>query len=153
MNEQGGGKANRRGKMLEGSVESILRESYEKCTPGRFFALRELEQPIFARECRIGKDLYGKQRRVDFILYHSQKWPDSLVIQCKWQASSGSVEEKYPFEVLSIELSEFKAIIILDGDGYSTGSKKWLQDQAGKKKLLHVMSLADFQRFCTRGDL
>ena len=70
---------------------------------GVVFAMREMEQPIYTKQCEVGRDIYGKNRRVDFLLYHPRKWPQSLVIQCKWQASSGSVEEKYPFEVLSIQ--------------------------------------------------
>lgn len=53
----------------------------------------------------------------------SRVWPDGLVIQCKWQASSGSVEEKYPFEVLNIQKDEYPTIIVLDGGGYSKGSE------------------------------
>ena len=58
--------------------------------PLRFFPARELEQPIYTRQCEIGKDIYGKKRRVDAILYHPRLYPECLVIQCKWQASGGS---------------------------------------------------------------
>ena len=118
-----------------------------------FFALRDMNQPIYARQCHTGRDLYGKRRRVDFILYHPQKWPDSLVIQCKWQASSGSVEEKYPFEVLSIEVDGYPTIILLDGGGYSNGAKQWLKGQTRRNQLKHVFNLGDFQRFASGGHL
>ena len=85
--------------------------------------------------------------------YPPQRWPDCLVIQCKWQASPGSVEEKYPFEVLSIQLNEFNTIIVLDGGGYSKGAEMWLRSQAGKNKLLHVHNLGEISRFHSQGRL
>lgn len=143
---------NRSGKRLEDFAADILDEhGYKYVLPVRFFPMRELDQPIYTRQCEIGKDIYGKRRRVDLILYHPRLWEDCLVIQCKWQASSGSVEEKYPFEVLSIQQNEFDTIIVLDGGGYSDGAKQWLLNQAGKTKLLQVFSQGDFQRFASRG--
>lgn len=148
-----GGRANRRGRTLERAISELLDEEYQRVTPGRFFALRALRQPIYAAEVYIGSDIYNKRRRVDFLLYHPHRWPDNLVIQCKWQASRGSVEEKYPFEVLSIRRSEFKTIIVLDGGGYSQGAQLWLQSQAGEGKLLHVFNLGDINRYHSQGRL
>ena len=147
--------ANRTGSRLEDSVEELLKQARYDRVPSAplFFALRDLDQPIYARQCDTGRDIYGKQRRVDFILYHPRKWPDSLVIQCKWQASRGSVEEKYPFEVLNIQLDGYPSIILLDGGGYSQGAETWLKGQAGKNLLKHVFNLGDFQRFASRGQL
>ena len=104
-----GRRANKRGRTLENAVVDILDEEYQEVTYAIFFA----------QQCYIGSDIYGKRRRVDFILYHPTRWPRCLVIQCKWQASSGSIEEKHPFEVLSIQLNEFPTIIVLDSGGYS----------------------------------
>lgn len=147
-----GTRANKRGKYLQLSVANLLLEGdYEEVEARRFFAMLYMDQPIFAQECPIGKDIYGKNRRVDIILYHPLRWKECLVIQCKWQASRGSIEEKYPFEVLSIQLNEFQTIIVMDGGGYSKGAENWLKAQAGKKKLLHVMNLGEFQRFQTQG--
>lgn len=148
-----GVRANRRGRTLENAINDLLSEEYEQVSPARFFALRELRQPIFAEQCPIGCDIYGKQRRIDFILFHPQRWTDCLVIQCKWQASPGSVDEKFPFEVLSIQLNEFDTIIVLDGGGYSDGAEQWLRGQAGKNKLRHVLNLGEVSRFHSQGRL
>lgn len=143
--------ANRSGSRLEANVADILEEhDYRQVLPVRFFPMREMEQPIFTRQCEIGKDIYGKRRRVDLILYHPRLWKDCLVIQCKWQAASGSVEEKYPFEVLSIGLNSFDTLVVLDGGGYSPGAKQWLTLQSGKNRLIEVLSLGEFQRFAGR---
>lgn len=153
MTISSGTRANKRGKTLESAIKDLLSDEYELVSRDKFFALRSLEQPIFATQCIIGNDLYGKNRRVDFILYHPQKWPKCLVIQCKWQSSTGSIEEKYPFEVLSIKMNEFDTIIVLDGGGYTEKAAMWLRSQAGKDKLIHVHSLGDISRFHSQGRL
>ena len=144
--------ANRSGRRLEDNASDILLErTYEFVPRERFFPACVLDQPIFTRQYETGKDIYGRRRRVDVILHHPRLWSDCLVIQCKWQATGGSVEEKYPFEVLSIAMNEFDTIVILDGDGYSKGARQWFQGQAGKNKLLHVFRFSDFARFASQG--
>ena len=119
----------------------------------RFFPLRELEQAIYACQVETGSDIYGKHRFVDVMIYHPRLWPDCLAIQCKWQSSGGSVDQKYPFEVLSIQQNEVDTIILLDGGGYSPGTRQWLLNQAGKNRLKHVMDQGEFSRFASRGRL
>lgn len=143
-------RANRAGDQLAGFVENLLQDyGYVKVTHARFFALRSLEQPIYARECYTGKTLYGGNRRVDFILYHPVKWSDCLIIECKWQARGGSVDQKFPYFVETINLNPHQAIIVLDGDGFSRNSTKWLKEQAGKENLLHVMNQGEIARFAS----
>ena len=147
--------ANRTGSGLEQSVEALLQQAGYDRVPSAalFFALRDMGQAIYAPQCTTGRNIYGMNRTVDFILYHPRKWPESMVIQCKWQASGGTVDEKFPFEVLSINADGYPAIIILDGGGYRPGAETWLRGQAGKNCLKHVFNLGDFQRFVSRGQL
>lgn len=154
MAKSGGTKANLAGNRLEEFVASKLDElGYEFVERRLFFPARELEQPIYTMQLETGKDIYGKTRRVDVILYHPELWPDCLVIQCKWQASRGSVDQKYPFEVLSIQQDEFDTILLLDGGGYAQGAKQWLLNQTGKNRLKHVFDMGEFSRFASQGRL
>ena len=68
-----GSRANKRGRRLENAVSDLLSEEYERVSSGRFFAMHELRQPIFAEQCSVGRDIYSTNRRVDFILYHPQR--------------------------------------------------------------------------------
>ena len=146
--------AKRAGDRLEDFVSDILDERrYKFVPPARFFPARSLEQPIYTRQFEVGKDIYGRKRRIDAIIYHPRLHPNCLVIQCKWQSSGGSVDEKYPFEVLSIAQNEFNTIIILDGGGYSDGAQQWLLNQSGKNRLLQVFDSGDFARFAGHGRL
>lgn len=153
--ESGGKRATRTGRSLESSVASILESmGYRRVKPAKdFFAFIRAKQPVYATQCNAGKNLYNLNWRVDFIIYHPEKWPNCLVIECKWQAERGSVDHKYPFIVMNINKNNYPAIIVLDGGAYSEGSKSWLYAQAGTGNLLEVMDLGGFQRFATRQKL
>ena len=144
-----GQRANLSGKRLENHVASVLDDfRYSKVLPKNFFDLKNgVGNPIYARQCYAGTSIYNRKRRVDIILHHPQKWADCLVIQCKWQSRSGSVDEKYPFEVLSINKNPFPTVIVLDGGGYSSVSGEWLRSKAGKGNLLQVCNLGEFDNF------
>ena len=144
-------RASDRREVLENHVRGLLDEDYERVSHQRFFAARCLAQPIYAEQVIVGTNIYAKKRTVDFILYHPRKWPDCLVIQCKWQATTGSVEEKYPFEVECIVQGEFKTVIVLDGSGYSDGARQWLLAQRGKRHLLHVFNMSQITRWQSQG--
>ena len=146
--------ANKSGRRLETFVSEILTErGYEQVEARAFSAMCIMEQPIFSTQFETGQDIYGKRRRVDIILYHPRVYPNCMVIQCKWQASSGSVEQKYPYEVLCIKQEKFDTIILLDGGGYTAGAKQWLMSQAGKNRLKHVFDQGEFSRFASKGNI
>lgn len=148
----GGKFANNAGKRLESFVAQHLdQRNYRYVKRDRFDLEKVLKEPIYTTQYEVGKSIYGKKRRVDLFLYHPVLHPSCLCIQCKWQSSSGSVEEKYPYEVESIAHGDFDTIIILDGGGYSTGARQWLVDQAGHRKLNHVFDQGEFSRFASKG--
>lgn len=142
------------GAAFRAKVRTLLEDrGYEFVSKDRFFAACILSQPIYSQKCEIGKDMYGKPRRPHFVLHHPRLWKDNLIIQCKWQESSGTTEEKFPFEVKSIAINQIPAIVVLDGGGYSPNAKQWLLNQAGKNNLLHVFSLQEMTKFVTQGRL
>ena len=87
------------------------------------------------------------------MVFHPHRWPDYLCIQCKWQASAGSVEEKFPFEIECIAQGPFPTIIVLDGGGYSNGAHQWLLAQRGKRKLIDVYDMTEITRMHMQGRL
>ena len=147
-----GRKANRKGTRQEFFIIEELEDlRYVEGTPENFFNLRCLKQPIFAWQCYAGHSIYDTRRKVDVILYHPEKWADTLVIQSKWQARSGSIHEKFPYEVFSIEHNEFPTLIVLDGGGYSKRSEEWLKSQVeNSNKLIGVFNQGEFQRFASQ---
>lgn len=153
-----GRSANQSGNRLENTVESVIEqagyrrvESITLGTPGRY------SMPVYARQVTGGTTIYGKKRICDFVLFHPELFPDHLIVECKWQQSAGTVEEKFPFLVENIKLLGTKTIIILDGGGYSTGAREWLERQAtpcqSDSPIIGVWSLSDFLARANKGEL
>ena len=151
----GGSTANVTGNLLEEWVKRYIEsEGYEEHKSKDFLnELPNLAGKTYARQVLIGKNIYGRDRKVDFVLHHPELWRDGLVIECKWQGSAGSVEEKYPFLVYNIALSGRATIIVLDGEGYREDAKNWLHNQVGSSYLRQVFTLGEFQRFAARGGI
>lgn len=148
-----GKRANRSGNRLEVWVQDELEGAGYTRVSSEAFLSGNVTSPCFSKQCVIGESIYRTKRRVDFVLRHPTLWPDGLVIQCKWQASAGSVDEKYPYEVACINHLSYPAIIVLAGDGYKVGAKEWLRAQAGCDNLKNVFDMGEFARFCSQGGI
>ena len=76
-----------------------------------------------------------------------------MVIESKWQQSSGSVDEKFPYLVLNIrERYPCATIIVLDGGGFKKGAEEWLRRQVNDK-LVHVFNMMEFQKWSNSDEL
>ena len=81
-------------------------------------------------------------------------FPEGLIIECKWQQSKGSVDEKYPFTLFNIFKIGVPTIILLDGGGYKPAAMKWLKDQVDPNRaLIGVYNMAEFQKKVNNGFL
>lgn len=150
-----GGRAVKTGNALERIVLHALDDNgYTFVPPRKFLAACCLPQPLYTRQINIGKSIYGTSLISDFMLYHPEKHPGKLVIECKWQQSPGSVDEKFPYNVLNIrQMYPCPAIILLDGEGYKTGAAAWLRSQVDGNKLLAVLSMVQFQTWVNNDNL
>ncbi len=100
------------------------------------------------------KTIYNHKGNTEFLLI-SERYNLRIRIECKWQQSAGSVDEKLPYLYLNtIEaMPEKNIMILIDGDGFKAGAKTWLRN-AVKEKLytteenkdtnIMVFSLAEF---------
>lgn len=105
----------------------------------------------FKRQIDLGLNIYGHKSRGDFIVYDIPEYPHGLIIESKWQASSGSVDEKYPYMVANIKATyPYPTVIVVSGGGYKSGALTWLKQQVDGKKLIHVFSLEEFLSWMNR---
>lgn len=153
--KQGGTQANYTGTILERFILDRLNEQgYTYVLPIRFTPARVLEQPIYTRRFHVGQSIYDTPQYCDFIVYHPKKWPNNLIIESKWQEVGGSVDEKYPYLVLNIQMKYTSlTILILDGGGYKKGAEKWIRSQAGNGNLLMVFNMQQFTAWVNKGNL
>jgi hypothetical protein len=96
--------------------------------------------------------IYGHNGNTEFLL-KSQEYDLEIRIECKWQQSAGSVDEKFPYLYLNCvhAMPEKDIIIIVEGGGYKEGALQWLKDAAEQalyqdkeKKNIQVLSLVEF---------
>ncbi len=151
---QAGSTANKTGKNFEDFVQSSLeKQQYQFIDNKRFLSCSKIsEQPIFSSQVYVGETVYGKKRYCDFIFYHPKLFPNNYIIECKWQQSGGSVDEKYPFLVLNIKILNIDTTILLDGGGYSDGAELWLKSQVSGA-LKNVWNMSTFQTKVNKGFL
>lgn len=155
-----GGIANHQGHTLESIVISTMMlkgfevlsyKDWEK-TPDKAGAELLLKNVPY-------KTIYGHCGKTEFKIL-SKRYGDYR-IECKWQQSSGSVDEKFPYLYLNCieNMPETNIIIIVDGQGAKAGAIDWLRKAAREKlytteanqnKNIQVMSLAEFVKWANQ---
>ncbi len=116
----------------------------------RDFAWRPRPARLFVAQYPIGPSIYGLPLNADFWVRGAPHFPAGLAIEVKWQQSTGSVDEKFPYLVHNIrECYPCPALVIADGGGQRPGALQWLRAQA-EGNLLAVFSLAEFMAWANR---
>ncbi len=150
--------ANSTGNLLESFVENILKQKgYEEFWDHKeqIFANRKtVGGKQYAKQVPCGMSIYETKRKCDLLVLNQEKFPEGLIIECKWQQSKGSVDEKYPFTVFNILKIGVPTIILLDGSGYKRQAMEWLKSQAHPSKaLIGVYDMQEFQKMVNNGYL
>ncbi|MEC4885962.1 MAG: PD-(D/E)XK nuclease superfamily protein [Scytonema sp. PMC 1070.18] len=149
-----GARANKSGGILESQVETILRaynyfqvSSQLSKKVKREFLLNSIFLPKrYAKQVYIGTGIYQTDIYVDFYIVGLPALSSGLIIECKWQESGGSVDEKFPYLNLNIQYSyPAPTIIVLGGEGMREGAIDWLKERVtDNHNLLAVYSLDRF---------
>ena len=147
MSESQGAKANKSGKILEGNVINAMKErSFEPIMYQSWMALPEEEKggrklisnaPYISIYSAVGQNVGKEVRksRSEFII--SDRQSDTFCrVECKWQAVSGSVDEKLPYLYLNaVEAwNESEIIILIDGNGWKDNAIAWLKKAVEERK-------------------
>jgi hypothetical protein len=79
--------------------------------------------------------IYQHPGHTEFLLV-SKKYNLHVRIECKWQQSPGSVDEKLPYLYLNAieQMPESEIIILIDGKGWKGGAITWLRNAVNEKK-------------------
>ncbi len=104
--------------------------------------------------------IYGHSGKTEFLAL-SKRLGLNMRIECKWQQSSGSVDEKLPYLYLNCleAMPEEQILIVIDGEGFKPGAKNWLREavaqqryrsEANAHKLIRVQSLVEFITWANR---
>ncbi len=145
-----GGRANKSGNILEGNVEAILNgHNYFQIgnhVTQEYLLTANLLTKRYAKQVYIGTGIYQTILKVDFYVMGLPLIPSGLIIECKWQESGGSVDEKFPYLNLNIQ-NHYPAptIVVIGGEGMRDGAVGWMKQQVNyNQNLLAVYSLDRF---------
>ena len=88
-------------------------------------ALGESLGLLARHQFRCGRRIWGAERLIDIIFTH----PESrrrLGVECKYQGTTGSAEEKIPAVIQDIAAWPIPGIVVFSGNGFSTNIKSFL---------------------------
>ena len=161
MTRTQGGAANHQGRILERTVvptfEShgfeVVAYSAWKKQPANYGTELLLKHVPYTT-------IYNQKGFTEFLV-KSERFGLNVRIECKWQQSSGSVDEKLPYLYLNcIEtMPETDIIIIAGGGGMKPGAIPWLKDAVSQqkyvssetpKKNIQVFSIEEFMTWANK---
>jgi hypothetical protein len=74
---------------------------------------------------KVGRRIWGAERYIDVILIHQQT-RKTLGIECKYQATTGSAEEKIPSAIDDIKAWPIPGLVVFAGEGFSKNIRHFL---------------------------
>jgi len=77
------------------------------------------------RQVRVGRRIWGAERRIDVVLKDPQTRV-SLGVECKFQGGAGSAEEKIPATIEDIAAWPIRGLVVYAGEGFSANIKAFL---------------------------
>jgi len=136
-----GALASNQGGMLESTVKSVLqRHGFELVAYSAYSKRPEKYGAELLLTNMPYDTIYIPHKGKTEFLLVSKRYGFRIRIECKWQQSNGSVDEKLPYLYLNcIEtMPESHIIIVIDGEGWKKGAVEWLKTAVAKKKYMTV---------------
>ena len=143
---QGGKTANISGGHGEQLVANlIIAEGFKPAPESEYRAVRAacrtqatpqalLREGQFYQQVPMFTSIYGVPFKADFIIVSASQL---TVIEVKWQASAGSVDEKLPFWLMTLDaLRDVSTALVILGDGQRPGVVPWCRNSADKTAVL-----------------
>jgi hypothetical protein len=136
-----GGNANKTGALHEAQVKAVFDAWGFKSLDNRVVLnaitigdpLSSLGERWYTTQLAHFRNLYSAKFKSDLFVYDTQHWPNGLLIECKYQALGGSVDEKYVFTVLSLKNLPPPSAMVLTGGGARNCAISWIRGQETPK--------------------
>jgi hypothetical protein len=75
---------------------------------------------VVYREVQMGKTIIGKNRHIDIFVVHAES-RTALAIECKYQDTFGTVDEKIPYAIEDMQAMGVPVCLAYAGSGFSQG--------------------------------
>ena len=152
--------ANRNGKVFENIMVPIFESNGYKVV-----AEKEAEKPgcvlpkKHVRKNAKFETIYGHPGVTEFVIVNGER---RIRVEAKYQSTTGSVDEKYPYMLLNaiLQYPEKEIVFVVDGGGYREGAYNWLKKQIDEEfldykntygKNIKLMSIAEFMNWFNHG--
>ncbi|HMJ11908.1 MAG TPA: PD-(D/E)XK nuclease superfamily protein [Polyangiaceae bacterium] len=80
---------------------------------------------VATEQFRCGRRIWGAERYIDIVLTHVES-RQRLGLECKFQGTSGSAEEKIPAIIQDIAAWPIPGLVVFSGAGFSSNIKSFL---------------------------
>lgn len=90
--------------------------------------------------------IYGGIVKCDFYLTEH-----NIIIECKYQAVPGTVDEKYPYVVENLLSQNCPVFFLYYGDGMRSGAIGWLKSKEIENPNLKVFNFSEFKNILEIG--
>lgn len=80
---------------------------------------------VVDRQVGVGRRIWGAKRKIDVVLRHVETRV-SLGLECKYQGTAGSAEEKIPATIEDIRAWPIRGLVVYEGAGFSENLKAFL---------------------------
>lgn len=77
------------------------------------------------KEVVVGRRIWGARRRIDVVL-RDRETRRSLGIECKYQGTKGTAEEKIAGTIEDIKAWPIRGLVVFDGEGFSPNMRAFL---------------------------
>ena len=102
---------------------------------GRYLVAAYSKRDILVyEEVSVGTSIIGKRRRVDLLLVHPASGR-GFALECKYQDSAGTADEKIPYTLRDLEALRMPAAVTYAGRGFSEG-------------VLHLLQSSELAAYC-----
>jgi hypothetical protein len=140
--------ANKQGNLLESTVKDIFISKGFTLKKYKDYISSETEIDNLILTNAPYTSIYKHNGKTEFLV-KSHHYNLSVRIECKWQQSQGSVDEKLPYLYLNCveSMPEDNIMIVIDGNGFKKGAVEWLKEAASQRKFLPTDSKKKIQVF------
>jgi len=115
-------------------------------------------EPFYLTHISILPSIYNVPWFIDFLIWHPERFPNGLVMEVKQQSVAGSVDEKYPFVVMSlIEISRIidgPTVLFVSGGAARQCATNWCLDcerQQDETKFAFIKDESELRHFLKYG--
>ncbi len=85
---------------------------------------RSLELEVYS-QVRVGRRLWGAERTIDLIVTQPEQ-RKSLGLECKFQDTRGTAEEKIPATIEDIGAWPIPGLVVFEGEGFTPNMRTYL---------------------------